>query len=186
MLKNLIKEISIFFFKKISVQGNKKSFNKKGGDIGKVNKKPKYQGVKFKKFKKRNRAIKKSLIAYKLVFKVTRNNIFITIIDPLYGHVYYSSGGLKYFYIRKDSVAVANILLGENMAIELRSKFINAVDVVFEGLPFKSHRKYFLKGLTTKGLIVRHVIDKTPIAHNGCTRRKKRRKKLRNQRSKRR
>ena len=119
------------------------------------------------------------VIVYKLVFKVTHNNVFITVVDPLRGYVFYASGGLKYLYLRKESVAVANIVLGETLATELISKFVNCVDVIFYGIPFKIHRLNFVKGLRTNGLLVRHIIDKTPIAHNGCDKKKRRRKKLR-------
>lgn len=121
----------------------------------------------------------KDVVAHKLVFKVTRNNIFVTVINPVYGHVYYSSGGLKYFFLRKQSVAVANVLLGENLGTELRSKFVTILDVEFVGLPLKSHKLNFIKGLKTANLLIRSITDKTPLAYNGCFRKKKRRKKLR-------
>jgi ribosomal protein S11 len=98
--------------------------------------------------------------------------------DPFGRYVFYSSGGLNYFFLRKRSVSVANILLGENIGIELRHKFISALDLEFHGLPFKSHRKNFINGLVSADVIIRNIIDKTPIAHNGCSRKKRRRKKL--------
>jgi small subunit ribosomal protein S11 len=121
----------------------------------------------------------KDVVVHKLVFKVTRNNIFVTVTNPVYGHVYYSSGGLKYFFLRKQSVAVANVLLGENLGAELRSKFVTVLDIEFVGLPLKSHKLNFIKGLKTANLLIRSITDKTPLAYNGCYRKKKRRKKLR-------
>lgn len=190
MLNFFIKNILLFLFQK-----KKSSFfyrYKKKKRIGKISFKNALTLLKEKKevvnyeakdlpdyFKEYLKSRRKDVVVYRLILKVTRNNVFITVIDPLYGFVYYSSGGLKYFFLRKDSVAVANILLGENLALELRAKFINVVDVEFYGLPFKSHRKNFIKGLRANHLIVRSIIDKTPIAHNGCYRKKRRRKKLR-------
>jgi small subunit ribosomal protein S11 len=118
------------------------------------------------------------VVVYRLVFKVTRNNVFITVIDPLGRYVFYSSGGLNYFFLRRRSVSVANILLGENIGSELRHKYISAVDLEFHGLPFKSHRWNFIKGLVASKVLIRNIVDKTPIAHNGCSRKKRRRKKL--------
>lgn len=119
----------------------------------------------------------KDVVVYKLIFKVTRNNIFITVVDPLGRYVFYSSGGLKYFFLRRRTVSVANILLGENLGIELRSKLIYALDLEFHGLPFKSHRLNLIKGLVSSKMMIRDIIDKTPISHNGCSWKKRKRKK---------
>lgn len=121
---------------------------------------------------------RQDVVVHKLIFKVTRNNIFITVMDPLGRYVFYSSGGLDYFFLRKRTVAVANILLGENLGVELRSKFIHALDLEFHGLPFKSHRLSLIKGLVSSKMFIRDIIDKTPISHNGCDRKKKKRKKF--------
>lgn len=128
--------------------------------------------------KKKDINRRQDVVVHKLIFKVTRNNIFITVMDPLGRYVFYSSGGLDYFFLRKRTVAVANILLGENLGVELRSKFIQALDLEFHGLPFKSHRLSLIKGLVSSKIFIRDIIDKTPISHNGCDRRKKKRKKF--------
>ena len=138
-----------------------------------INEKKYLKKLEFQKV--RNRL--KDVVVYKLIFKVTRNNVFIIVLDPFGRHVFYSSGGLNYFFLRRRTVAVANILLGENLGMELRSKFINALDLEFHGLPFKSHRLNLIKGLTSSNIIIRDIIDKTPISHNGCSRKKKKRKK---------
>lgn len=131
-------------------------------------------------YKRKNRL--QDVVVYKLVFKVTRNNVFITVMDPMGRYVFYSSGGLNYFFLRRRTVSVANILLGENLGSELRSKLICALDLEFHGLPFKSHRLNFIKGLVASNIIIRNIIDKTPISHNGCSWKKKRRKKFKKRR----
>lgn len=154
---------------------DKKKKKKLKEDLKRKNINEKKYLKKFESQRVKNRL--KDVVVYKLIFKVTRNNVFIIVLDPFGRHVFYSSGGLNYFFLRRRTVAVANILLGENLGIELRSKFINALDLEFHGLPFKSHRLNLIKGLTSSNIIIRDIIDKTPISHNGCDRKKKKRKK---------
>ena len=185
MINMIINLKFLFFFKTLSsLKANTLEYEEYLADKKKKVKKvfEKRKKINEKKYLKKLESQKvknrlKDVVVYKLIFKVTRNNVFISVLDPFGRYVFYSSGGLNYFFLRRRTVAVANILLGENLGVELRSKFINALDLEFHGLPFKSHRLNLIKGLTSSNIIIRDIIDKTPIAHNGCSRKKKKRKK---------
>ena len=192
LLSKFRNNLNLFFFKTLSVLKNEDNTferlhnrisdftsSKKGSFLDKKSRE-KYQEQKYldklEWYARKNRL--KDVVVYKLVFKVTRNNVFITVMDPFGRYVFYSSGGLNYFFLRRRTVAVANILLGENLGLELKSKLVCFLDLEFHGLPFKSHRLNFIKGLVSSGITIRNIIDKTPISHNGCSWKKKRRKKF--------
>lgn len=118
----------------------------------------------------------KTLVVYRLVYNVTKNNVYITIYNPFNKIVFYSSGGLSYEFLRKKSVAVVNILLGENLGRFLLSSKIRALDIVYKSIPYKGHREGLAQGLSALGIYIRSLVDNTPISHNGCKRKKKRRK----------
>ena len=88
-------------------------------------------------------------------------------------YIFYSSGGLDFFFLRKRSVSVANLVLGENLGLVLKGKLVDLIDLYFFGLPFKLHRASLGIGLATTGLTIRNIVDKIPLSYNGCDRKKK-------------
>ena len=115
-------------------------------------------------------------VIYNLVFRKTRNNTFITVEDPLFGYIFYSSGGLNFFYTIKKMVAAYSIILGEEIGMSLFERKVLYLNVIFKGKIPISLMRYFLKGLKSKQIKINNVINKTQIAFNGCYRLKKWRK----------
>ena len=140
---------------------------------------------KIKKFKTKKKELNKNtektkLVCYRILYKITRNNVFILIYNPLGKCIFYSSGGLPYRLLMKKSVDIVNILIGNEISAILIKNKIYLVDVEVVGL-YGSHCKYLISGLEgekneEKGVFVRKFMNKTPIAHNGCDRKRRRRK----------
>ena len=103
----------------------------------------------------------------------TFNNIIITITDMEGNALAWSSGGAIGFKGTKKSTPYAAQIAAFNVAKRLRDVGLTDVEVFVKG-PGPG-REAAIRSLQSAGLNVRRVKDVTPVPHNGCRPRKKRR-----------
>lgn len=126
--------------------------------------------VKEKKVKKEKRNVP-SGIAY---IQTTFNNTIITITD-LNGNVLsWASAGTKGFKgAKKSTPYAAQIIAGEAARKAVDLYHLHEVDVRVKGPG--AGREAAIRALNSNGLRIRSIKDITPIPHNGCRPRKRRR-----------
>ncbi len=123
----------------------------------------------------RKRTKKKTVadIHGKAFIKATFNNVIISITD-MYGNVLtWSSAGKNGFKGSKKNTPYASQVSAEKASKEAYDMGLRKVDVVVKGPG--AGREAAIRALTTAGLEVHSIIDKTPIPHNGCRPPKRRR-----------
>ncbi len=105
--------------------------------------------------------------------KATFNNTIISIADPA-GNIisWASSGKIGYGGSRKSSAFAATLAAQDAAKIALNMG-MKEVEVYLRGPG--AGRESAVRGLISAGLIVSIIRDKTPVPHNGCKPRKRRR-----------
>ena len=101
--------------------------------------------------------------------KATFNNTLITISDPEGAVVSWSSAGRIGFKGTPFAAQVA----GQNAAQNARDVGMRTIDVEVDGPG--GGRESAIRALGSAGLTVKSIRDVTPIPHNGCRPRKRRR-----------
>jgi len=102
------------------------------------------------------------------------NNTIITITDLAGNVVAWSSAGKAgYSGSRKSSAFAATVAAQEAAKIARASVQMEEVEVRLKGPG--SGREASVRGLQTSGLNITTIRDTTPVAHNGCRPRKRRR-----------
>jgi small subunit ribosomal protein S11 len=125
--------------------------------------------AKDKKKKKVKRVVVKG-IAH--VF-ATFNNTIITITDPAGETVAWASGGTMGYKGSRKSTPYAAQKAAESCADKAKKVGVREVDVRLKGPG--AGRESAVRALQASGLEIRSIEDVTPIPHNGCRARKKRR-----------
>ncbi len=122
--------------------------------------------------KKRGRA-RRNVVKAIAHIKATFNNTIITIAD-VNGNVlcWASSGGAGYKGSRKSTPFAAQ-RAAENVADAAKKYGVRELDVRVKGPG--SGRESAIRALQAAGLNIRLIEDATPLPHNGCRPRKKRR-----------
>ncbi len=106
--------------------------------------------------------------------KSTFNNTIVTITDPDGNTLCWASGGTIGFQGTKKGTSFAAQLAAENSARRARESYgMNQVDVFVKGPG--SGRETAIRTLQTTGLEVGQIKDVTPIPHDGCRPKKRRR-----------
>jgi small subunit ribosomal protein S11 len=120
--------------------------------------------------KKAKRSVAKAVAHIKATF----NNTYITISD-IYGETLcWASAGTVGFKGSRKSTPFAAQRAGRNVAEKARKRFgVQEVEVRIKG-PGPG-RESAITALQEAGLLVRAIEDVTPLPHNGCRPRKKRR-----------
>lgn len=105
--------------------------------------------------------------------KATFNNTIISITDPG-GHVvsWASAGKVGYSGSRKSSAFAATVA-AQDAAKAAMTMGMREVEVNLRGPG--AGRESAVRGLLSAGLMVTIIRDKTPVPHNGCRPRKRRR-----------
>jgi len=105
--------------------------------------------------------------------KATFNNTMVSITD-LHGAVLaWSSSGRAGFKGSRKSTAFAATLVGQETARQVASRGMREVEVRIQGAG--SGRESAVRALQAGGLSISVIKDVTPIPHNGCRARKRRR-----------
>lgn len=131
---------------------------------------PKVQQQQKKKVKKK---IIKSVPSGIANVKATFNNTIVSICDPLGNVISWASAGRANFTGSKKSSAFAATVAAQNAAKSAISRGMIEVEVNLKGPG--AGRESAVRGLQSAGLLITIIRDKTPVPHNGCRPRKRRR-----------
>jgi small subunit ribosomal protein S11 len=105
--------------------------------------------------------------------KATFNNTIVAITDPAGSVISWASGGKVNFSGSRKSSAFAATVAAQDAAKVAMSMGMKEVEVNLKGPG--AGRESAVRGLQSAGLIVTIIRDKTPVPHNGCRPRKRRR-----------
>lgn len=124
---------------------------------------------------KKDKARKKSISATSGIahIQASFNNTIITIADRQGNTIVWSSPGRVGFSGSKKSTPFAAQIAASDAARKAKDLGLESVDVLVKGAG--SGRESAIRALQAAGLTVTSIKDVTPIPHNGCRPRKKRR-----------
>ena len=105
--------------------------------------------------------------------KASFNNTVITITDKTGGALCWASAGMIGYKGSRKSTPFAAQRAAEELAIKARKMGIRELDVRVKGPG--GGRESAIRALKAGGLEIRSIEDVTPLPHNGCRPRKKRR-----------
>ena len=105
--------------------------------------------------------------------KATFNNTLVTVTDPNGDTLIRESAGTMGFKGARKSTPFAAQRAAESAAVKARKMGINEIEVRVKGPG--SGRESAVTALQAAGLKIVSIEDVTPIPHNGCRPRKKRR-----------
>jgi small subunit ribosomal protein S11 len=103
----------------------------------------------------------------------TFNNTIVSMSDQQGNVIAWASAGTGGFKGSRKSTPYAARVAGENAAKVAMELGLQEVDVIVKG-PGPG-REAAIRAIQTSGLKVRSIADRTPVPHNGCRPRKKRR-----------
>jgi small subunit ribosomal protein S11 len=105
--------------------------------------------------------------------RATFNNTQVSITDPRGGVISWSTAGRSGFKGSRKSTAFAATVVAQDAARQAVSKGMHEVEVRMQGAG--AGRESAVRGLQSAGLNITAIRDVTPVAHNGCRARKRRR-----------
>ncbi len=105
--------------------------------------------------------------------KATFNNTIVTITDPSGNVISWSSAGKSNFSGSRKSSAFAATVAAQNAAKEAMASGMKECEVNLNGPG--AGRESAVRGLQSSGLTILSIRDTTPVPHNGCRARKRRR-----------
>ena len=125
-----------------------------------------------RKDKAKKRALK-GVTAGVVHIQATFNNTIITVSDKQGNVIVWSTPGVVGFNGSKKSTPFAAQVASSDAARRAKDLGLKSVDVFVKGPG--SGRESAIRALQANGLIVTSIKDVTPLPHNGCRPRKKRR-----------
>jgi len=128
------------------------------------------KGKSAKGGKKRNKTAPETGIAH---VRATFNNTIITIADMSGNVISWSSAGAQGFKGSRKSTPFAAQVAAEKAAIKAKDMGMRKLEVHVKGPG--SGRESAIRALQAVGMEITVIRDKTPIPHNGCRPRKRRR-----------
>nr|AAA74988.1 ribosomal protein S11 [Chlamydia trachomatis] len=105
--------------------------------------------------------------------KATFNNTIVTITDPAGNVISWASAGKVGYPGSRKSSAFAATVAAQDAAKAAMSSGLKEVEVGLKGTG--AGRESAVRALISSGLIVSVIRDETPVPHNGCRPRKRRR-----------
>ena len=123
--------------------------------------------------KGRRRKVRRTVAKAIVHIKATFNNTIITITDPAGEVLCWDSAGTIGFKGSRKSTPFAAQRAAEAVAEKARKMGVREVEVKVKGPG--SGRESAVTALQAAGISVRSIEDVTPLPHNGCRPRKKRR-----------
>jgi len=115
----------------------------------------------------------KSIPAGIAFVKATFNNTIVSITDPAGGVITWSSAGNCNFSGSRKSSAFAATVAAQEAGKKAVAAGMKEVEVVLKGAG--AGRESAVRGLQSAGLNITSIHDRTPVPHNGCRPRKRRR-----------
>ena len=123
--------------------------------------------------KKRKAKVKKNVPSGIVHIQATFNNTIVTITDPAGNVVAWNSAGCKGFKGSRKSTPFAAQLTAQSAAEVATQHGMRSAAVYLKGPG--SGRESALRALQSAGITVTSIADVTPIPHNGCRPKKRRR-----------
>lgn len=120
--------------------------------------------------KKRNAQVVPAGIAH---VKASFNNTIVVITDPAGRVLSWASAGKVNFSGSRKSSAFAATVAAQDAAKTVMSSGMREVEVNINGPG--AGRESAVRGLQSSGLVITAIRDVTPVPHNGCRPRKRRR-----------
>lgn len=116
---------------------------------------------------------KKNIPMGTVIVNSTFNNTLVTFTDKQGNVVSWSSAGAMGFKGSRKSTPYAAQIAAEDAAKKAQEHGMKDVDVRVKGPG--SGRESALRGIAAAGLVIKSILDVTPIPHNGCRPPKRRR-----------
>ena len=116
---------------------------------------------------------KKSIISGLAFINATFNNTMITITDEQGNSIAWSSAGVKGFKGSRKSTPYAAQIAAEDAGTKAKEFGLKNLQVFVKGPG--GGRESALRSLQSIGYVITSIKDVTPIPHNGCRPRKRRR-----------
>ena len=127
-----------------------------------------------KKEKKVTKRREKRLVPHGVAhIQATFNNTIVTLSDAEGGVVGWSSAGKVGFKGSRKGTPFAAQMAAQNASVAAREAGMRTVDVLVTGPG--AGRESAIRSLQANGLDIKTIRDVTPIPHNGCRPRKRRR-----------
>ena len=120
-----------------------------------------------------SRRVKKNVPYGQVHIHATFNNTIVTMTDQQGNTVTWASAGTSGFKGSRKSTPYAAQIAGQRAAEQAMDNGMREVDIFVKG-PGPG-REAALRAIVSAGLKVRSIMDVTPVPHNGCRPRKKRR-----------
>lgn len=122
---------------------------------------------------KKVKKIRKNVVRGIAHIKATHNNTLVTISDTNGETLAWDSTGTIGFKGARKSTPFAATRAGEQVGQKVRKMGMTEIEVRITGTG--AGRENAVSGMVSTGLRVTAVEDRTPVPHNGCRPRKKRR-----------
>ncbi len=123
--------------------------------------------------KKSKKKLRRNVVKGVVYIKATFNNTIVTITDRTGQALCWDSGGsMKYKGSRKSTPFAAQ-RAAENCAEKAKKMGMKEVDIRVKGPG--TGRESAIRAIQTSGMDIRAIEDVTPLPHNGCRARKRRR-----------
>jgi len=103
----------------------------------------------------------------------TFNNTIVTITDAQGNTLAWSTAGHKGFKGSRKSTPYAAQIAAEDAGIKAKEHGVKTLEVLVKGPG--SGRESALRALQSVGFVINSIVDITPVPHNGCRPRKRRR-----------
>lgn len=123
--------------------------------------------------KGKKKAARKNIYTGVVHVNATFNNTLVTITDMQGNTISWSTSGTMGFKGSRKSTPYAAQMAAEDAANKAKEHGLKEVDIEVKGPG--SGRESALRAISAAGLIVKGIKDITPIPHNGCRPRKRRR-----------
>lgn len=125
------------------------------------------------KYVPKRRKVRRTVTSGIAHIKATFNNTIVTITDQKGDVLCFASAGTCGFKGSRKSTPYAGQMAGQQAAQKALKMGLKEVDVKVKGPG--SGRESAITALQTAGLIIKSIEDVTPLPHNGCRPKKRRR-----------
>jgi small subunit ribosomal protein S11 len=116
---------------------------------------------------------KKNIHSGDVIVNSTFNNTLVTITDKQGNVISWSSAGMMGFKGSRKSTPYAAQVAAEDASKKAQEHGLKEVDVRVKGPG--SGRESALRAISSVGIVVKSIVDVTPVPHNGCRPPKRRR-----------